>query len=168
MLYEVITPLHARVPRCRHGQRAGVLRTADEAAIVEIGFARSRLGRRFARWEQTVAALEVDPRTATALRERRPVITSYSIHYTKLYEVVDDPGNHATRRPAAQELEPRAVEAVLLRLGARHRDPGDPVVIDDPQPQVGVLRVEDDDLFQLRESAVEGEEEDDRRRGERA
>lgn len=46
--------------------------TTDEAAIVEIGFARSRLGRRFARWEQTVAALEVDPRTATALRERRP------------------------------------------------------------------------------------------------
>jgi ubiquinone biosynthesis protein Coq4 len=46
--------------------------TTDEAAIVEIGFARSRLGRRFARWEQTVAALAADPRTAPALHARRP------------------------------------------------------------------------------------------------
>lgn len=44
--------------------------TAD-AAIVEMGFARSRLGRRFARWEQTAAALRSDPRTAGALRARR-------------------------------------------------------------------------------------------------
>jgi ubiquinone biosynthesis protein Coq4 len=46
--------------------------TTDEAAIVEIGFARSRLGRRFARWEQTVAALRADARTASALQARRP------------------------------------------------------------------------------------------------
>lgn len=44
----------------------------DEAAIVELGFARSRLGRRFARWEQVVDTLERDPRTAGAIRERRP------------------------------------------------------------------------------------------------
>lgn len=45
--------------------------TTDEAAIVEMGFARSRLGRRFARWDQTVAALMSDPKTAQALRDRR-------------------------------------------------------------------------------------------------
>jgi ubiquinone biosynthesis protein Coq4 len=43
-----------------------------EAAIVEIGFARSRLGRRFARWEEAVAFLKRDPRTAEAVRARRP------------------------------------------------------------------------------------------------
>jgi ubiquinone biosynthesis protein Coq4 len=43
-----------------------------EAGIVEIGFARTRLGRRFARWEEIVEALRSDPRTAPALRERRP------------------------------------------------------------------------------------------------
>ncbi len=40
----------------------------DEVAIVEIGFARSRLGRRFARWEDVVARLEADPRTAPRVR----------------------------------------------------------------------------------------------------
>ena len=44
----------------------------DEAAVVEIGFARTRLGRRFARWEEVIAALSSDPRTASAMRERRP------------------------------------------------------------------------------------------------
>jgi ubiquinone biosynthesis protein Coq4 len=43
-----------------------------EAGIVEIAFARSRLGRRFARWEEVVACLGRDARTASALRERRP------------------------------------------------------------------------------------------------
>jgi len=46
--------------------------TTDEAAIVEIGFARSRLGRRFARWEETIESLQRHPQTAAALRERRP------------------------------------------------------------------------------------------------
>ena len=41
--------------------------TTDEAAIVEMGFARSRLGRRFARWEETVASLTRHPHTAEAL-----------------------------------------------------------------------------------------------------
>jgi ubiquinone biosynthesis protein Coq4 len=45
--------------------------TTPEAAIVEIGFARSKLGRRFARWEEVVEALKRHPRTAAALRERR-------------------------------------------------------------------------------------------------
>ena len=36
-----------------------------------MGFARSRLGRRFARWEEVIEALRSDPRTAPALRERR-------------------------------------------------------------------------------------------------
>jgi ubiquinone biosynthesis protein Coq4 len=45
--------------------------TTPEAAIVEMGFARSKLGRRFARWEELVDALKRDPRTAQALRERR-------------------------------------------------------------------------------------------------
>lgn len=44
----------------------------DAAAVVEIGFAFSRLGRRFARWEEVVATLRSDPRTEPALRERRP------------------------------------------------------------------------------------------------
>lgn len=43
----------------------------DEAGIVEIGFARSRLGRRFARWEQVIERLEADPRTARMLRAER-------------------------------------------------------------------------------------------------
>jgi ubiquinone biosynthesis protein Coq4 len=45
--------------------------TAD-AAVVEIGFARSKWGRRFARWEQTVSVLKSDPRTSESLRTRRP------------------------------------------------------------------------------------------------
>jgi len=45
--------------------------TTDDAAVVEIGFARSRLGRRFARWHETVAILRADPRTAPALEARR-------------------------------------------------------------------------------------------------
>ena len=44
----------------------------EEAAIVELGFARTRLGRRFARWEEVVEALRRDPRTAPALQRRRP------------------------------------------------------------------------------------------------
>lgn len=42
-----------------------------EVAIVEMGFARSRLGRRFARWEDVVETLRNDPRTASALHARR-------------------------------------------------------------------------------------------------
>ncbi len=43
----------------------------DEVAIVEIGFARSRLGRRFARWEAVLAKLDADPRTAPMARAER-------------------------------------------------------------------------------------------------
>ena len=43
-----------------------------EAAIVELGFARSRLGRRFTRWEEVADVLRRDPRTAAALQRRRP------------------------------------------------------------------------------------------------
>ena len=43
----------------------------EDAAIVEMGFARSRLGRRFARWEEAIERLGRDPRTADALRVRR-------------------------------------------------------------------------------------------------
>jgi ubiquinone biosynthesis protein Coq4 len=46
--------------------------TTEEAAIVEMGFARSRLGRRFARWEEVARHLREDPRTAPAFRERKP------------------------------------------------------------------------------------------------
>jgi ubiquinone biosynthesis protein COQ4 len=42
-----------------------------EAAIVEIGFARSRWGRRFARWEEMARHLRDDSRTASALDARR-------------------------------------------------------------------------------------------------
>jgi len=45
--------------------------TTDEAAIVEMGFARSRLGRRFARWHEVIDALERDARTREALENRR-------------------------------------------------------------------------------------------------
>jgi len=45
--------------------------TTAEAAIVEIGFARSRLGRRFARWEETIETLRRHPQSAAALRARR-------------------------------------------------------------------------------------------------
>jgi ubiquinone biosynthesis protein Coq4 len=43
-----------------------------EVAIVEMGFARSRLGRRFARWEDVVDTLRRDARTQPALLARRP------------------------------------------------------------------------------------------------
>lgn len=43
-----------------------------EVAIVEMGFARSRLGRRFARWGDVVDALRSDPRTLPAVLARRP------------------------------------------------------------------------------------------------
>jgi ubiquinone biosynthesis protein COQ4 len=46
--------------------------TTPEAALVELGFARSKLGRRFARWEEVVKHLKDDPRTAAAMRARRP------------------------------------------------------------------------------------------------
>ncbi len=46
--------------------------TTAEAALVEMGFARSKLGRRFARWEEAADHLRCDPRTAEALRARRP------------------------------------------------------------------------------------------------
>ena len=39
-----------------------------EVAIIEIGFARSRFGRRLARWEETIAHLNKDPQTAPALK----------------------------------------------------------------------------------------------------
>ena len=46
--------------------------TTPEAAIVEIGFARSKIGRRFARWEEMLAALREQPGPSKALRERVP------------------------------------------------------------------------------------------------
>jgi ubiquinone biosynthesis protein Coq4 len=45
--------------------------TTPEAAIVEMGFARSKLGRRFARWEEAVEFLKADPRTAPAMSARK-------------------------------------------------------------------------------------------------
>lgn len=51
--------------------RSDPSQSTDDAAIVELGFARSRLGRRFARWEQIVETLAADPRTAASLNERR-------------------------------------------------------------------------------------------------
>jgi ubiquinone biosynthesis protein Coq4 len=51
--------------------RSDPTQSTEEAAIVEMGFARSRLGRRFARWEEMGAALKGDPRTADALHARR-------------------------------------------------------------------------------------------------
>ncbi len=45
--------------------------TTNEAAIVEMGFARSRRGRRFARWEEAVEHLKSDPRTARAMDARK-------------------------------------------------------------------------------------------------
>lgn len=47
------------------------LTRTEEAGIVEIGFARSRLGRRFARWEDVLARLDADPRSAGMLRTQR-------------------------------------------------------------------------------------------------
>lgn len=51
--------------------RSDPAESTEDAAIVEIGFARSRLGRRFARWEQTLEVLKNDPRTAPAMAARR-------------------------------------------------------------------------------------------------
>ena len=42
----------------------------SEVAIIEIGFARSRFGRRLARWEKTIELLKQNPKTAKALQER--------------------------------------------------------------------------------------------------
>lgn len=43
----------------------------DAAATVELGFVNTRLGRRFARWEQVIAALKADPRTAPSMSARK-------------------------------------------------------------------------------------------------
>ena len=48
------------------------LTNTEEVAIVEIGFARSRFGRRLARWNVTLEALGRDPRTAKAIELRAP------------------------------------------------------------------------------------------------
>lgn len=45
--------------------------TTPEAAIVEMAFARSKLGRRFARWDDVARHLNSDPRTAAAMKARR-------------------------------------------------------------------------------------------------
>lgn len=47
-------------------------KATEEAAIVEIGFLRSRLGGRLARLSEAVATLTGDPRTAAALAARQP------------------------------------------------------------------------------------------------
>jgi ubiquinone biosynthesis protein COQ4 len=46
-------------------------KTTDDAAVVELAFARSKVGRRFARWEETLAFLKRDPKLAAAFSERR-------------------------------------------------------------------------------------------------
>jgi ubiquinone biosynthesis protein COQ4 len=46
------------------------LTNTNEAAIVEIGFSRSRIGRRFAGWDQVASELSRAPEAAAALRER--------------------------------------------------------------------------------------------------
>jgi ubiquinone biosynthesis protein COQ4 len=51
--------------------RSDPAQSTDEAAIVEMGFARSKLGRRFSRWGEMIEALKRDPRTADALQARR-------------------------------------------------------------------------------------------------
>ncbi len=43
----------------------------ESAAIVEIGFVNTRLGRRFARWDRVAAHLKADPSTAASFEERR-------------------------------------------------------------------------------------------------
>jgi ubiquinone biosynthesis protein Coq4 len=47
------------------------LTNTEEVAIVEIAFARSRPARRFARWDQVIARLDADERTAPMVRETR-------------------------------------------------------------------------------------------------
>lgn len=42
-----------------------------EAAIVQMGFSRSRLGRRFARWGEVVETLKADPQTAASMQEQK-------------------------------------------------------------------------------------------------
>lgn len=49
------------------------LTNTDEAAIVEIGFSRSRFGRRYAGWDVVAAKLASDPRTAGAMNERQRI-----------------------------------------------------------------------------------------------
>lgn len=44
----------------------------NEAAIVEIGFMRSRLGRKYARWADVIDTLAGDPRTAAAVQHKVP------------------------------------------------------------------------------------------------
>lgn len=43
----------------------------DSAAIVEIGFVNTRLGRHFARWPEVIASLKADPRTAQSMVARK-------------------------------------------------------------------------------------------------
>ena len=49
------------------------LTNTHEAAIVEIGFSRSRLGRRFARWEQVASELSTDAVIARSIANRHRI-----------------------------------------------------------------------------------------------
>ncbi len=49
------------------------LTDTEEVAIVEIGFARSHLGRRFARWNEVATRLEADPSTRALLHDAPPL-----------------------------------------------------------------------------------------------
>jgi ubiquinone biosynthesis protein Coq4 len=84
------------------------LTNTEEIAIVEIGFARSRLGRRFARWNVVVDALAADPRTAGALAERREF---GPLDLDALAELPEGSlGNAFARHCRARNLNPNLVD----------------------------------------------------------
>jgi ubiquinone biosynthesis protein Coq4 len=52
--------------------RSDPAESTDDAAIVEMGFIRSRFGRRFARWDETLGQLKQQPLAREALARRQP------------------------------------------------------------------------------------------------
>jgi ubiquinone biosynthesis protein Coq4 len=102
------------------------LTNTDEVAIVEIGFARSRLGRRFARWEPVIERLESDPRVAPMLRSAAPFA---SIDLSRLAALPEGTLGRVFADPCrARGLDPNlvripgagSVDRMLDRLYATH------------------------------------------------
>ena len=81
--------------------------STHEAAIVEIGFARSRLGRRFARWDETVALLNQSPQASAVLAGTRvtPPIDLHALEALPAGTV----GRVFAEHCRARELDPNLV-----------------------------------------------------------
>jgi len=82
-----------------------------ELKMAEIGFASSRFGRHFARWQDVADTLRADPRTAPILAARRPF---GPIDVGKLSQLPAD----SLGRAVAEHCRERGINPNLARLGS--------------------------------------------------